>query len=216
MAYHAGRLPARSGCCRSCRSSGSRTLSAAPTSIRASSCVQAAVRSLLLAALALALARPVMSTGSSRQSVVYAVDVSHSVVEQVRSTTRRRRSTSSTPRSAPTHSRIVAFGARRGRRWTTRRRCATWPRRDPASSRRRLGQARGSDLEQRAAPGARRARAGPRAAHRAVHRRPRTAGRRARGAAAQLAADGIPVSVEPLARARLGDTWVDRSSCPIG
>ena len=41
--------------------------------------VQAIVRSLLLAVLALALARPVISTGSSRLSVVYLVDVSHSV-----------------------------------------------------------------------------------------------------------------------------------------
>ena len=41
--------------------------------------VQAVVRSLLLAALACALARPVISLGSSRLSVVYLVDVSHSV-----------------------------------------------------------------------------------------------------------------------------------------
>ena len=52
---------------------------ARPTSIRARRRLQAAIRSLLLAALVLALARPVMSTRSSRQSIVYAVDVSHSI-----------------------------------------------------------------------------------------------------------------------------------------
>src|SRR6187399_2687746 len=41
--------------------------------------VQAATRSLLLTALVLAMARPVVATGSSRQSIVYLVDVSHSV-----------------------------------------------------------------------------------------------------------------------------------------
>ena len=40
---------------------------------------QGAVRSLLLAALAFALARPVISMGSSRMSVVYLVDLSHSI-----------------------------------------------------------------------------------------------------------------------------------------
>src|SRR5215510_7261200 len=44
--------------------------------------LQALVRSLLLAALAFALARPVISTGSSRLSVVFAVDVSHSIASQ--------------------------------------------------------------------------------------------------------------------------------------
>ena len=71
---------------------------------------QAALRSLLLAALALALARPVMSASSSRQSVVYAVDVSHSVsgraieeaAEKIDGLGRALR---------PAHSRIVAFGS---------------------------------------------------------------------------------------------------------
>src|SRR5215218_7752778 len=41
--------------------------------------IQAATRSLMLAALAVALARPVATTSSDRQSIVYVVDVSHSV-----------------------------------------------------------------------------------------------------------------------------------------
>ena len=41
--------------------------------------LQAAVRSLLLIALAAALARPIVASRSSRESIVYAVDVSQSV-----------------------------------------------------------------------------------------------------------------------------------------
>ena len=41
--------------------------------------LQAVVRSLLVASLAVALARPVISSRSSRESIVYAVDVSQSV-----------------------------------------------------------------------------------------------------------------------------------------
>src|SRR5215213_637477 len=41
--------------------------------------LQAGVRSLLLAVLALALARPVLSSNSSRRAIVYLVDVSHSI-----------------------------------------------------------------------------------------------------------------------------------------
>jgi hypothetical protein len=44
--------------------------------------LQAAIRSLLLAALVLALARPVISLSSSALSVVYLVDVSHSVASK--------------------------------------------------------------------------------------------------------------------------------------
>src|SRR6187551_3217425 len=44
--------------------------------------LQAAIRSLLLIALALGLARPVTSSGSNRLSVVYLVDVSHSVASK--------------------------------------------------------------------------------------------------------------------------------------
>ena len=44
--------------------------------------LQAVVRSLLLAALALAIARPVLSTSSTRHSIVYVVDVSHSIASR--------------------------------------------------------------------------------------------------------------------------------------
>src|SRR5512132_1899217 len=71
--------------------------------------VQGIVRSLLLVTLALALARPIWSTSSPRQSIVYLVDVSHSVsgraidaaaarIEEIDRTVH------------PTQSRIVVFG----------------------------------------------------------------------------------------------------------
>src|SRR5215470_5116861 len=41
--------------------------------------LQTVIRSLLIAAIAIALARPVVSLGSSQESIVYAVDVSASV-----------------------------------------------------------------------------------------------------------------------------------------
>ena len=44
--------------------------------------LQTAIRSLLLVAVAVALARPVVSTSSSRQSLVYLVDISHSIASQ--------------------------------------------------------------------------------------------------------------------------------------
>jgi hypothetical protein len=70
--------------------------------------VQAAVRSLLLAALVLAVARPVLLTSSSRESVVYLVDVSHSVatpgVEAAAQAIDEMNRT-----VQPAHARIVAF-----------------------------------------------------------------------------------------------------------
>src|SRR5262245_39031994 len=41
--------------------------------------LQAGIRSALLAALALAIARPVISTDSSKRAIVYLVDISHSI-----------------------------------------------------------------------------------------------------------------------------------------
>src|SRR6187455_2888218 len=72
--------------------------------------LQAAVRSLLLAALALALARPVSSTGSNRLSVVYLVDVSHSVASKAVSDAAGRID-ALTLELKPDHSRVLAFGA---------------------------------------------------------------------------------------------------------
>src|SRR6476661_10460262 len=72
--------------------------------------LQAAARSLLLTALVFALARPVLSTTAPRQSIVYVVDVSHSIasraiedaahsIDQINGTLR------------PAWSRILVFGS---------------------------------------------------------------------------------------------------------
>src|SRR6476620_3996546 len=71
--------------------------------------LQAIVRSLLLGALALALARPILSTSSARLSVVYLVDVSHSVSGHAIENAAAR--IEELDRAVhPTQSRIVAFG----------------------------------------------------------------------------------------------------------
>ena len=71
--------------------------------------VQGAVRSLLLAAIACALARPVIATSSSRASIVYVVDVSHSVSSRaVQDAAARIDELNGAIQ--PAHFRIVAFG----------------------------------------------------------------------------------------------------------
>src|SRR5687768_10613288 len=70
---------------------------------------QAAIRACLLVALALALARPVLSTSSSKQSIVYVVDVSHSVSTQAVEAAAVKIDTLNGA-IKPAHSRIVAFG----------------------------------------------------------------------------------------------------------
>ena len=70
--------------------------------------VQAALRAVILTSIALALARPVIETRTSRTSIVYAVDVSHSIgtpgIEQAAS-----RIDALNAELKPSHWRIVAF-----------------------------------------------------------------------------------------------------------
>jgi hypothetical protein len=72
--------------------------------------VQAVVRSLLLAALALALTRPVISSGSNRLSVVYLVDVSHSIASKS-ITDAAARIDALNAELRPDHSKTLAFAA---------------------------------------------------------------------------------------------------------
>lgn len=72
--------------------------------------LQAGVRSLILIALAAALARPMMATSSSRESIVYAVDVSYSVSGNAIEAAAGRIDTLNAS-LRPSHFRIVAFGA---------------------------------------------------------------------------------------------------------
>jgi nucleotide-binding universal stress UspA family protein len=71
--------------------------------------LQALVRSLLLAALAVALARPVISMGSSRLSIVYVVDTSYSVSSKSVADAAARIEALNRQLS-PAHWRVVAFG----------------------------------------------------------------------------------------------------------
>jgi Ca-activated chloride channel homolog len=171
---------------------------------------QAALRSLLLAALALALARPVMSGSSTRQSVVYAVDVSHSVssraieeaagkIDELNRALR------------PAHSRIVAFGTTVATVESTAelRRLAQV---DPSRAAEAVDR-RGTDLE--AALDGARAQLAPGHIPRLVlfsDGQP-TAGD-AGAAVTRLASERIPVSIEPLAPRSLGDTWIDTLDLP--
>jgi Ca-activated chloride channel homolog len=171
---------------------------------------QAALRSLLLAALALALARPVMSASSSRQSVVYAVDVSHSVsgraieeaAEKIDGLNRALR---------PAHSRIVAFGTTAGVVESTAA-LRTLAQVDPSRANDAIDR-RGTDLE--AALGGARAQLASGHIPRIVlfsDGQP-TAGNTG-AAVSRLAAERIPVSIEPLAPRSLGDTWIETLDVP--
>ncbi|PYR94343.1 MAG: hypothetical protein DMF84_05895 [Acidobacteria bacterium] len=112
---------------------------------RRQSVLQSGVRSMMLAALACSLARPVLSFGSSRQSIVYAVDVSYSIgtpgieaaAQAIDDLNRALQ---------PAHTRIVAFGV------TTMRVDSTdalrgIAREDPASATAERVDRRGTDLE---------------------------------------------------------------------
>src|SRR5439155_23860296 len=71
--------------------------------------LQTTIRSLLLASLVLALGRPVISTSSSRQSIVYVVDVSHSISGRaIEDAAKKIDDLNGAVR--PAHFRIVAFG----------------------------------------------------------------------------------------------------------
>ena len=167
--------------------------------------VQAVVRSLLLAALAVALARPILSSTSSRQSVVYAVDVSHSIATHgIEAAAKKIDELNANLK--PSHSRIVAFG-----------RSAT-----AVASTTALGQLAdvqgekeaeridrtGTDLE--AALDAARGELAPEHVPRVVlftDGHP-TAGDTAE-VVSRLAAEHIPVFVEPIAQRSLADAWID-------
>jgi len=172
--------------------------------------LQAAVRSLLLGVLALALARPVISTSSSRLSVVYLVDVSHSVASRAIEDAAARIDEIEAALS-PDHSRVMAFGLEAVPVEGTaalRQIAAADPADDTVSVSRQ-----GSDVERALTEG----RAEVAAGH-----VPRivlfTDARQTHGdveaAAARLAAEGVPVFVEPMAVRDLGDAWIEAFDLP--
>jgi Ca-activated chloride channel homolog len=173
--------------------------------------IQAGVRSLLIVALVFAVARPVISTMSDRQSIVFLVDVSHSVsgaaiqsaaekIDQLRLSLR------------PAHSRIVAFGSTAAPLESTQvlRRFTQVNTKDPVLE---AVDRRGTDLE--AALDAARAELAPGHIPRLVLF---TDGRVTAGdlnaATVRLSESRVPVFVEPLAVRSLGDTWIDALDVP--
>ena len=172
---------------------------------------QSVVRSLLLAALALALARPVISMGSSRLSIVYAVDVSHSIA--TRAVIEAADRIEALSREAdPDHTRIVAFGADVvvvDDAPALRKLAAL----DPDLGQPSPVKQDGTDLE-RALRQARAEIAPGHVGRIVLFSDGHPTGGDLESALARLAADGITVSVEPLAPRDLGDTWVERILLP--
>ena len=173
--------------------------------------LQTGVRSLLLAALALALARPVVSTSSSRQSIVYAVDVSHSISSRAIEDAARKIDDLNSALK-PAHFRIAVFGTTVTALGSTAalRQLAQAEPGQPGAD---VVDRRGTDLE--VALDEARAELAPGYVPRLVlfsDGQP-TAGD-VDAAVTRLAAEHIPVSVEPLAARFLGDTWVDTIELP--
>jgi uncharacterized membrane protein len=174
--------------------------------------VQALTRSLLLASLAVAVARPVIATGSSRQSIVYAVDVSHSIAGRAIEDAARK--IDDLDRAVrPSHSRILAFGANSAVLADTAalRQLSQLDAAPPASA---SLDRRGSNLDDALA--AARAELAPGHVPRIVLF---TDGQQTSGdvtrAVGRLAAERIPVSVEAMTpRAVDNDVWIDSVDLP--
>jgi Ca-activated chloride channel family protein len=189
--------------------------------------MQTIVRSLLLTLLVTALARPVVSAGSTHLSVVYVVDVSHSV--DAAEITRAAKAIDELNAAArPAHSRIVVFGADAaavetteqlrqfavaGKDGTANGASSGAPNAPPSAPLTAAVDRSGTDLE--AALTFAKSVLEPGAVPRMVlfsDGRP-TAGDMA-AAVARLHADGVQVSVMPLSPPALGDTWVEAIAVP--
>lgn len=172
--------------------------------------LQAAVRSLLLTVLIVALARPVLSTNASRASIVYLVDVSHSIASRS-ITAAAARIDAMNAATRPDVVRILAFGAETSLLPDTaalRRLAAV----EPGAETDTVGRGE-SDLERALSEA--RSELGPGEQPRIVLF---SDGRETSGdvhaATLRLAAEGIPVFVEPLEVRDLGDAWVDAVLLP--
>jgi uncharacterized membrane protein len=168
--------------------------------------VQAIARSLLIASIVLGLARPVISSSSAEQSIVYAIDLSHSVASHAVESAAQRIDELNTA-LRPAHTRIVAFG----------KDAVTIP---TTAALRELVKARVSKPSGLAPDGTATDLEGGLYAARgelAPEHVPRlilfsdghsTAGDTG-AAVTHLAAEHIPVSVEPLVPRAIGDAWID-------
>ena len=168
--------------------------------------LQKAIRSLLLAAVALGLARPVLSSASSHQSLVYAVDVSDSVASHAIETAAARIDELNTA-IRPSHTRIVTFGRDAvAVESTAALRQLAKTRTEPGDK----GGPDGSSTDLEAALYAARGELAPEHVPRVVlFSDGHPTGGDTGSAVTHLAAERIPVSVEPLAARSIGDAWVD-------
>ncbi len=173
--------------------------------------LQKVVRSLLLTAVVLALARPVISSSSSHQSVVYAVDVSDSVASHAIDAAAARIDELNRA-LRPSHTRIVTFGrdaVTLGSTEALRQLAKT--RAQPSAP----GGPDGSSTDLEAALYAARGELASEHVPRVVlfsdgHPTSGDTGL----AVTHLAAERIPVSVEPLAPRSIGDAWIDSFDMP--
>src|SRR3954464_7663660 len=172
--------------------------------------LQAATRSLLLTALALAIARPVLSTSAPRQSIVYVVDVSHSIASRaIEETARTIDQMNATLR--PAWSRILVFGATTATVSDTAALRRLAPIDSPSEG--QPVDRSGSDLEN--ALNAARGQLAPDSTPRIVlFSDGRSTEGRIENAVARLAAAHIPVFVQPMIVRTLADTWIDRVDVP--
>jgi uncharacterized membrane protein len=172
--------------------------------------LQAALRSALLAVLAVALARPIVSSRSSRESIVYAVDVSHSIGTPAIDEAAKR--IDEIDRAVhPDHSRIVAFGAT-ARALDNTAALRTLARADLAAAGSPVDRS-GTDLEA-ALDAARSELAAGYVPRIVLFSDARATAGDLDEAVARLAAAHVPVSVEPAAVRELGDTWIDGIDLP--
>ena len=171
--------------------------------------LQQVVRALVLIALAVALARPVMQIGSSNLSVVYLVDASYSVSSAAVADAGAR-ITALNDGLRPDHSRIVAF-ARSAQVVESVQALQQVVDADAAAG--ATFDRTGTDLE--AALAAARAELAPGHVPRLVlFTDARSTSGDVTAAVTQLAASGIPVHVYPLAPRDIGDTWVEAVRLP--
>jgi uncharacterized membrane protein len=168
---------------------------------------QAGIRSLLLAVLALAIARPLVFTTSERQSIVYAVDVSHSIGSRaIESAAKKIDELNGALR--PAHSRIVVFGRTAAAIADTNALRALAGSESAGAIDRQ-----GTDLE--TAIEAARAELAPGHVPRIVlFTDGRATGGDTAGAVVRSLEGRIPISVEPLAVRSLEDAWIEEFDLP--
>ncbi|MEO7192995.1 MAG: VWA domain-containing protein [Vicinamibacterales bacterium] len=171
--------------------------------------LQAAIRSLLLVLLAVAASQPVLTTRSSGLSIVYLVDVSHSILSRsIAAAAARIDAIDADLR--PAHSRILAFGGAAGLVADTAslRKLAS-----PDSEGGLALQRESSDLE-RALDDARMALAPGRSPRVVLFSDGRETSGDVRDAALRLGMSSIPMFIEPMETRDLGDSWTDAVVLP--